>query len=249
MKSSGQLLAFATVVCLAAGSLAATEGSTVNSAHKPAARVASSHSAGTHPAAKKVATPASALHSTTHRRVASSPRPVHHAAGKTSGHASSAASAKGSATHAGAYTSQRKGATGRSRASRPTRSRSLSGQQRLARLHLAPERVQAIQQALIRDGYLQGDATGEWDLRTRGAMLRYQTMHGFPPTGLPEAKSLMKLGLGPHPLSPELDHGEVGVASAGVTATVQSVFTPTPNTPPGSPATPPILDAPLPINK
>jgi len=109
--------------------------------------------------------------------------------------------------------------------------------------------VQEIQQALIRDGYLQGDATGEWDTPTRGAMLRYQTMHGFPPTGLPEAKSLMKLGLGPHPLSPELDHGEVGVASAGVTATVQSVFTPTPNTPPGSPTSSPSSDITPPINK
>jgi peptidoglycan hydrolase-like protein with peptidoglycan-binding domain len=116
-------------------------------------------------------------------------------------------------------------------------------------LHLAPQRVQEIQQALIRDGYLQGDASGEWDTPTRGAMLRYQTMHGFPPTGLPEAKSLMKLGLGPHPLSPELDHGEVGVASAGVTATVQSVFTRTPNTPPDSHTTEPDSDTTLPINK
>ena len=90
--------------------------------------------------------------------------------------------------------------------------RTLSGQQRLARLHLQPERVQEIQQALIREGYLQGDANGQWDSRTHDAMLRYQTMHGFPPTGLPEAKSLMKLGLGSHPLPPELDHGAVGVA-------------------------------------
>jgi peptidoglycan hydrolase-like protein with peptidoglycan-binding domain len=116
-------------------------------------------------------------------------------------------------------------------------------------LHLAPERVQEIQQALIRDGYLQGEATGDWDTPTRAAMLRYQTMHGFPPTGLPEAKSLMKLGLGPHPLSPELDHGEVGVTSAGVTATVQSVFTPTPNTPPGSPTSLPNSDITPPVNK
>ena len=32
-----------------------------------------------------------------------------------------------------------------------------------------------------------------------------QADHGFPVTGLPEAKSLMKLGLGPHPLPPDLD--------------------------------------------
>jgi peptidoglycan hydrolase-like protein with peptidoglycan-binding domain len=115
----------------------------------------------------------------------------------------------------------------------------LTGQQRLARVHLEPERVNEIQQALIREGYLDGDPTGQWDSRTRDAMLRYQTMHGFPPTGLPEAKSLMKLGLGSHPLPPELDHGAVGIASPGV---AQSVFSVSPPAPPVSPSQPPVLD-------
>ena len=250
-KSSGRMFAFVTGVCLAAGSLFAAESSSVNTAHKPAPRVASPHSAGTHPVAKKSATPASASHShsATNRGVSSSAKSVHHAAGKSTGRASTVSAAKGASNHAGTYASQRKGTTGRSRSSRSVRSRTTSGQQRLARLHLAPERVQEIQQALIRDGYLQGDASGEWDATTRQAMLRYQTMHGFPPTGLPEAKSLMKLGLGPHPLSPELDHGEVGVASAGVTATVQNVFSRSPNTPPDSHTTPPNSDATPPVNK
>jgi peptidoglycan hydrolase-like protein with peptidoglycan-binding domain len=88
---------------------------------------------------------------------------------------------------------------------RSRRRRPLSGRQRLARLRLEPGRTTEIQQALIREGYLQGDPNGVWDTRTRAAMLHYQTDHGFPPSGLPEAKSLMKLGLGPHPLPPELD--------------------------------------------
>jgi peptidoglycan hydrolase-like protein with peptidoglycan-binding domain len=75
--------------------------------------------------------------------------------------------------------------------------------------------VQEIQQALIREGYLQGDANGQWDTRTHDAMFHYQTVNGFPATGLPEAKSLMKLGLGSHPLPPELDRGAVGIASPG----------------------------------
>ncbi len=98
--------------------------------------------------------------------------------------------------------------------------------------------MQEIQHALISQGYMQGEPSGEWDTSTRDAMLRYQTMHGFPPTGLPEAKSLMKLGLGPHPLSPELDHGQVTAANAGVTTPVQNVFTRTPNTPPDAPSSP-----------
>ena len=83
----------------------------------------------------------------------------------------------------------------------------LTGRQRLARLHLEPERVREIQEALGREGYLQGVASGQWDDRTRSAMLHYQTDHGFPATGLPEAKSLMKLGLGSHPLPASLDRG------------------------------------------
>jgi len=60
--------------------------------------------------------------------------------------------------------------------------------------------VEEIQQALIREGFLQGPATGTWDEATRDAMRRYQSNNGFSATGLPDAKSLMKLGLGPHPL-------------------------------------------------
>jgi peptidoglycan hydrolase-like protein with peptidoglycan-binding domain len=99
---------------------------------------------------------------------------------------------------------------------------------------LQPERVQEIQQALIREGYLQGDANGQWDSHTHDAMLRYQTDHGFPATGLPEAKSLMKLGLGSHPLPAELDHGPVGVAGAA-----QGDLTATPPSQPVSQAVPP----------
>ena len=130
-----------------------------------------------------------------------------------------------------ARTSQRAGSPARKWRPRP-----LTGQQRLARLHLQPQRVQEIQQALIREGYLHGDANGQWDTATHDAMLRYQTDHGFPATGLPEAKSLMKLGLGSHPLPPELDHGPVGVASPGA---AQGDFTGTPPSQPVSQAVPP----------
>jgi peptidoglycan hydrolase-like protein with peptidoglycan-binding domain len=75
-----------------------------------------------------------------------------------------------------------------------------------------PERIQEIQQALVQAGYLKAQPNGRWDDQTREAMRRYQADHGFPATGLPEAKSLMKLGLGPHPLPAELD------ASSGTSA-------------------------------
>src|SRR5208282_5860424 len=117
-----------------------------------------------------------------------------------------------------------KGSAGHTRSTSHSRTRTLTARQGWSHVHLAPERVQEIQQALIRDGYLHSDPSGEWDASTREAMLRYQSSHGFPPTGLPEAKALMKLGLGPHPLPPELD------ASSGATTGAGTVT--------GTPATP-----------
>jgi peptidoglycan hydrolase-like protein with peptidoglycan-binding domain len=67
-----------------------------------------------------------------------------------------------------------------------------------------PQRVQEIQRALIQGGELREEPTGQWDEATRDAMKRYQVQHGFAVTGLPDSKSLMEMGLGPHPLPPDV---------------------------------------------
>lgn len=145
-----------------------------------------------------------------------SPRTVSpHYGAKTGSMHSTAGYARRAPSHAPAYAYQHRLPPSQNRYSSPATYHPTTGQQRLARVHIQPERVQEIQQALIREGYLRGDATGQWDSQTHEAMQRYQTDHGFPNTGLPEAKSLMKLGLGSHPLAPELDHGPVGVATPG----------------------------------
>lgn len=109
-----------------------------------------------------------------------------------------------SSAKAGAHTST----AGKKSAARSARGKKRavprSSRARLAMLHLQPDRIEEIQQALIGAGYLTTPATGKWDDPTRDAMRRYQTDNGFPATGLPDAKSLMKLGLGPHPLPAEL---------------------------------------------
>ena len=87
-----------------------------------------------------------------------------------------------------------------------------SSRQRLALLHLDPQRVDEIQQALIREGTLSGPPSGVWDQTTKDAMRHYQSQNGFAETGLPDAKSLMKLGLGPHALP---DDVQAGAASGG----------------------------------
>jgi peptidoglycan hydrolase-like protein with peptidoglycan-binding domain len=76
-----------------------------------------------------------------------------------------------------------------------------------------PERIQEIQRALVQAGYSKEEPNGRWDAQTREAMRRYQVDHGFPATGRPEAKSLMKLGLGPHPLAEELDSSSAAKTS------------------------------------
>jgi len=97
------------------------------------------------------------------------------------------------------------GKTTRTPSARGRRRRKETFKYRLSRLKLQPERITEIQQALARAGYLNQEPTGKWDDPTRDAMRRYQEANGFPNSGLPEAKSLMKLGLGPHPLPEELD--------------------------------------------
>ncbi len=123
---------------------------------------------------------------------------------------STKASAHSSARNSSAKSSSRK-AKGKRRYGRTSR-------QRLAALHLEPQRVTEIQQALIREGALNGAPTGTWDEATRDAMRRYQTDHGFAATGLPDAKSLMKLGLGPHPLPGDLESTATAQPSPGTTA-------------------------------
>jgi peptidoglycan hydrolase-like protein with peptidoglycan-binding domain len=70
---------------------------------------------------------------------------------------------------------------------------------------ITPERVKQIQHALVAAGVLNETPNGRWDTATHDAMRQYQQQNGFSATGLPEAKPLLKLGLGPHPLPAELD--------------------------------------------
>ena len=88
------------------------------------------------------------------------------------------------------------------------------------RQHLEPDRVTEIQRALGQAGYFHGQPNGQWDEQTREAMRRYQADNRFGATGLPDARSLMKLGLGPHAL-PE-DVGRSAPAAAVLAAPLGS---------------------------
>lgn len=62
---------------------------------------------------------------------------------------------------------------------------------------ISPERAGQIQSALIREHYLDGEASGVWDQHTRDAMTRYQAENGWQTKVTPDSRALIKLGLGP----------------------------------------------------
>jgi hypothetical protein len=68
------------------------------------------------------------------------------------------------------------------------------------------QRAEQIQQALIREHYLSGAASGVWDNASQRAMERYQASNGWQTKEVPDSRALIKLGLGPnreHLLNPE----------------------------------------------
>ncbi len=84
---------------------------------------------------------------------------------------------------------------------RSSRKKRLRGQQKID-----SERAQAIQEALIREHYLNGEATGTWNQASEDAMRRYQADNGWQSKTVPDSRALIKLGLGPskdHLLNPE----------------------------------------------
>lgn len=79
-----------------------------------------------------------------------------------------------------------------SQSRRHSSSRHARGQQAID-----PDRVTQIQQALVREHYLTGDANGKWDTTTQAAMQKYQADNGWQTKLMPDSRAIKKLGLGP----------------------------------------------------
>jgi len=58
-------------------------------------------------------------------------------------------------------------------------------------------RTQQIQEALVRQHYLDGEPSGAWDSKTQEALRRYQAANGWQSKVVPDSRALIKLGLGP----------------------------------------------------
>jgi peptidoglycan hydrolase-like protein with peptidoglycan-binding domain len=63
---------------------------------------------------------------------------------------------------------------------------------------IQPERAREIQEALIKQHYLNGEPSGVWDSRTQEALVRYQGDNGWQTKVVPDSRALIKLGLGPN---------------------------------------------------
>jgi peptidoglycan hydrolase-like protein with peptidoglycan-binding domain len=72
---------------------------------------------------------------------------------------------------------------------------------RSTRLHettgMSSERATEIQSALIKQGYLSGEPSGVWDAQSNAAMAKLQADNGWQSKVTPDARGLIKLGLGP----------------------------------------------------
>lgn len=62
---------------------------------------------------------------------------------------------------------------------------------------ITSERATEIQQALIKQNYLAGSPSGEWDSATEKAMQKFQADNGWQTKITPDSRALIKLGLGP----------------------------------------------------
>src|SRR5262249_20762223 len=91
------------------------------------------------------------------------------------------------------------------------------------------KRAQQIQRALIREHYMNGQPSGVWDATTQKAMERYQNDNGWQSKTVPDARALIKLGLGPdqeHLLNPESAMTSVPIRDAAASKDAAGSNTP-----------------------
>jgi hypothetical protein len=65
------------------------------------------------------------------------------------------------------------------------------------------ERATQIQTALIKQGYMTGTPSGQWDAQTAAAMQKLQEDNGWQTKITPDSRALIKLGLGPQETTPQ----------------------------------------------
>ena len=91
-------------------------------------------------------------------------------------------------------------------AKKSKKSRKAASSRKRGQQKIDAQRARQIQEALIREHYLNGKPSGFWDSTTQAAMQKYQADNGWQSKTTPDARALIKMGLGPdhdHLLNPE----------------------------------------------
>jgi len=104
-------------------------------------------------------------------------------------------------TFASTTTAPTKKSSGSSKSTKTSSSKSRKRKSGTAVAHgqrgIDSERTRQIQEALVREHYLSGEPTGQWDQSTKDALTKYQEANGWQTKSLPDSRALIKLGLGP----------------------------------------------------
>ena len=148
-------------------------------------------------AAAFAATPATATADSANKKPASKSKHTTHTSKASPTHKTTSGSNKQASTPG---SSKKKGLRGK-KSSKSARTSRKRGQQVIDH-----DRARAIQEALIREHYLNGEPSGTWDAQTQAAMQRFQADQGWQSKTTPDSRALIKLGLGPsndHLLNPE----------------------------------------------
>jgi hypothetical protein len=162
---------------------------------------ASAQSAATQDRAPTTGTTSKAAGAKPHTKAAAKDTTASHATSSAKADASHSAAGKHASTATAARSSKAKPVTSRTKGNKASRKKTARGQQKID-----SDRAQAIQEALIREHYLSGEAAGTWNQASEDAMRRYQADHGWQSKTVPDARALISLGLGPnhdHLLNPE----------------------------------------------
>ena len=78
-----------------------------------------------------------------------------------------------------------------------TKSKRRGSWKRRGQKQIDDQRCRAIQEALVREKYLDGEPTGRWDDHSKAAMQKYQQDNGWQTKVVPDSRAIIKLGLGP----------------------------------------------------
>jgi hypothetical protein len=191
-------------VCILSGSSKAQEAASPAASSQQ--KTGSAKTASTTPKAKASATSSSAAKTTSSHK----PHPASHPATGQHTKSNAAVAARDKTTRVSSRKTGKKSAKAR-------------GQQKIE-----PERAQAIQEALIREHYLSGEAAGTWNQASEDAMRKYQADHGWQSKTVPDARALISLGLGPnhdHLLNPEsaMTTGPEAFHTASASSTASTV--------------------------